>query len=263
MSFPERLKEAFENASVAEIARKLGLPHATVRNYFLGRLPAAEILSRIADETKVSLNWLLTGQGPRYVATDALPRGESAVYFGEREREIIEGLAREGSRNFDQQVRELVLEALLTRGLITNQVQGASLMFFGEHVPKLISMRLMGEIAAGKPIDIFEQDEVVLVPEDFVVRGRENIVLRVRGDSMEDEGIFEGDLVIAVEAVEANNGDMVIALVDGDKATVKRFYRERNQVRLEPRSSRHKPMYLSPERVRIQGIVRGIFRRTM
>jgi len=63
---------------------------------------------------------------------------------------------------------------------------------------------------------------------------------------MEDEGIFEGDLIIGVEAVDANNGDMVIALIDGDKATVKRFYRERNQIRLEPRSSKHMPMYLTP-----------------
>lgn len=263
MSFAERLQEAFAAASMAEIARRLGLPHATVRNYFNGRLPAADILGKIADETNVSLNWLLTGNGPRYVAADTLPRGESSVYFGEKEREIIDELAMEAGRSFDEQVRELVLESLIGRGLISNEVQGANLTFFGDHVPKLVPMRLMGEIAAGKPLDVFEQDETVLVPEDFVVRGRENIVLRVRGDSMEDEGIFEGDLIIGVEAVEAHNGDMVIALVDGDKATVKRFYRERNQIRLEPRSSRHKPMILSPERVQIQGIVRGIFRRTM
>lgn len=263
MNFSDRLKEAFSDASMAEIARRLGLPHATVRNYFQGRLPAAEILSRIADETNVSLNWLLTGAGPRYISADYLPRGEASIFFGEREELIITELAAKSGRKFDEEVRELVLESLLARGLITNSVQDANLIFFGDHVPKLVSMRLMGEIAAGRPLDVFEQDETVLVPEDFVVRGRENIVLRVRGDSMEDEGIFEGDLIIAIEAVEANNGDMVIALVDGEKATVKRFYKERNQIRLEPRSSKHKPMYLSPERVRIQGIVRGIFRRTM
>jgi repressor LexA len=261
--FSIRLQETFSGASMAEIARKLGVPHATVRNYFHGRLPAAEILERIVKETNVSLNWLLTGRGSRYVSLSQLPRGESSIFFGDREQQIIDNLAKQSGRAFDEEVRELVLEALLARGLITDEVVGSNLIFFGDHVPKLIAMRLMGEIAAGKPLDVFEQDETVLVPEDFVVRGRENIVLRVRGDSMEDEGIFEGDLIIGVEAVEANNGDMVIALIDGDKATVKRFYRERSQIRLEPRSSKHKPLFLAPERVQIQGIVRGIFRRTM
>jgi repressor LexA len=261
--FPERLRLAFGGASMAEVARRLGLPHATIRNYFQGRLPAADILERIANETNVSLSWLLMGLGPRYVSVELLPKGESSIFFGDREHEIVDNLARQSGRPFDEEVRELVLEALLKRGLITDEVQGANLIFFGDHVPKLVAMRLMGEIAAGRPLDVFEQNETVQVPEDFVVRGRENIVLRVRGDSMEDEGIFEGDLIIGVEAVDANNGDMVIALIDGDKATVKRFYRERNQIRLEPRSSKHTPMYLTPERVRIQGIVRGIFRKTV
>lgn len=262
-TFSDRLRVAFGGASMAEVARRLGLPHATVRNYFQGRLPAADILERIAKETNVSLSWLLLDLGPRYVSAELLPQGEASIFFGDREHEIIDNLVRESGRPFDEVVRELVLEALLARGLVTDEVQSANLIFFGDHIPKLVAMRLMGEIAAGKPLDVFEQDETVQVPEDFVVRGRENIVLRVRGDSMEDEGIFDGDLIIGVEAVEANNGDMVIALIDGDKATVKRFYRERNQIRLEPRSSKHQPMYLSPDRVRIQGVVRGIFRKTM
>jgi repressor LexA len=263
VGFGERLKEAFGNAGTAEIARRLGITYQAAKNYVEGRIPPAEKLIEISRSTNCSIHWLLTGEGSREVEVFKLPEGEAPVYFGEREHEIISELARSQDRDFDEQVRQLVLEALLARGLITQEVHGANLIFFGEHVPKLIPMRLWGEIAAGKPIDVFEQDESVLVPEDFVVRGRENIVLRVRGDSMEDDGIFEGDIIIAVQSSEANNGDMVIALVDGDKSTVKRFYRERNQIRLEPRSSRHKPMYFAPERVQIQGIVRGIFRRTM
>ena len=61
--FQDRLKQVFDNASMAEIARRLELPHATVRNYFQGRMPAPEVLIKIANETNVSLNWLLTGKG--------------------------------------------------------------------------------------------------------------------------------------------------------------------------------------------------------
>ncbi len=66
--FTERLKRAFDYQSMAEIARRLEVPHATIRNYFQGRLPAPEVLIKIADETNVSLNWLLLGQGEMYVS---------------------------------------------------------------------------------------------------------------------------------------------------------------------------------------------------
>ncbi len=189
--------------------------------------------------------------------------GESPVYFGEKEREIILELAQESDQSFDEQVRYLVLESLKARGLITDQVQGVDLLFFGREVPTLKAVRLWGEIAAGKPLDVFEEFETVLVPEEFLTVGRENFALRVRGDSMEDEGILEGDIIICYESHVANNGDTVVALIDGSQATVKKFYIERKQIRLQPKSKKHEPIFLSPERVQIQGIVTGIFRRTV
>src|SRR5258708_33327614 len=89
-NFPERLRLAFGGASMAEVARRLGLPHAAIRNYFQGRLPAADILERIAKETNVDLSWRLLGTGPRYVSAELLPRGESSIFFGAGGHEIID-----------------------------------------------------------------------------------------------------------------------------------------------------------------------------
>jgi len=69
--FQDRLKKVFDNGSMADIARRLELPHATVRNYFQGRMPAPEVLIKIANETNVSLNWLLTGKGELYAGAPA------------------------------------------------------------------------------------------------------------------------------------------------------------------------------------------------
>lgn len=259
----ERIRLSLSVESAPEAARMLGLSKQSVYDWQKGTLPSIETLLRICESGNTSLHWLVTGQGPRQISPLDLPKGEAPIYFGEREHQIIQKLADESGRGFDSEVRELVLETLLARGLVKDQVKGANLEFFGDFVPKLVPIRLWGEIAAGKPIDIFEQDEEVLVPEEFVVRGRDHMVLRVRGDSMEEDGVVEGDLIIGVSTSSANNGDLVVALIDGDQSTVKRFYRERDKIRLEPRNQAHEPMYFAPERVTIQGIVRGIFRRTL
>jgi len=112
---------------------------------------------------------------------ELLPKGESSIFFGDREHEIVDNLAKQSGRPFDEEVRELVLEALLKRGLITDEVQGANLIFFGDHVPKLVAMRLMGEIAAGRPLDVFEQNKTVQVPRTLSCGQREYRAPRERG----------------------------------------------------------------------------------
>jgi repressor LexA len=120
---------------------------------------------------------------------------------------------------------------------------------------------LLGAVAAGHPIEAILSQEVVAIPPDLLGRGR-TFALRVRGDSMIDEHIRDGDFVIVESRQTAENGQTVVALIDGNDATVKRFYREGNHIRLEPANPAYKPIIVKPsERVSIQGVVIGVIRK--
>jgi repressor LexA len=120
---------------------------------------------------------------------------------------------------------------------------------------------LLGAVAAGHPIEAILSQEVVAVPPDLLGRGR-TFALRVRGDSMIDEHIRDGDFVVVESRQTAENGQTVVALIDGNDATVKRFYREGNHIRLEPANPAYKPIIIKPsERVSIQGVVIGVIRK--
>jgi repressor LexA len=91
-------------------------------------------------------------------------------------------------------------------------------------------------------------------------RGR-TFALRVRGDSMIEENIQDGDIIIVASQKTADNGQVVVALIDGNYATVKKFYREPDFIRLEPANPQFKPIFVkTPERIQIQGVVRGLIR---
>ncbi|HEX6306702.1 MAG TPA: transcriptional repressor LexA [Longimicrobiales bacterium] len=125
-----------------------------------------------------------------------------------------------------------------------------------------VELPLLGLVAAGRPIEAVPDQESVAVPEDMVGRGGRHYVLKVRGDSMIDEQIRDGDYVIVSSRNTADNGDMVVALVHGDSATVKKFYRERDgRVRLQPANVTMSPMYFSSDDVTVQGVVVGVIRR--
>ncbi|MGE5731960.1 MAG: transcriptional repressor LexA, partial [Gemmatimonas sp.] len=97
-----------------------------------------------------------------------------------------------------------------------------------EATPRAIELPLLGSVAAGMPIEALEQNETLCVPETLVGRSGSHYVLRVRGNSMIDEQIRDGDFVVVNERQRADNGEMVIALLNGSSATVKKFYRERD-----------------------------------
>ncbi len=100
------------------------------------------------------------------------------------------------------------------------------------------------------------------VPDDFLRRTGSHYVLRVRGDSMIDEQIRDGDYIVVNARPTAENGEMVVALVDGDSATVKKLYREPDgRVRLQPANPGMKPMIYAADRVMVQGVVVGVLRR--
>jgi repressor LexA len=119
---------------------------------------------------------------------------------------------------------------------------------------------LLGLVAAGQPIEAILSNETVAVPKAMVGRGR-MFALRVRGDSMIDENIQDNDIIIVSSQETAENGQLVVALIDGNYATVKKFYREPDFIRLEPANPQFKPIFIkTPERIQIQGVVRGLIR---
>ena len=125
-----------------------------------------------------------------------------------------------------------------------------------------VELPLLGSVAAGLPIEALRDNEdTVAVPHDMVPKGN-NYVLRVKGNSMVDEQIRDGDYIIVNSRVTADNGEMVVALVGGESATVKMFYRERDgRIRLQPANPTMQPMYFQPAEVQIQGIVVGVIRK--
>ena len=115
----------------------------------------------------------------------------------------------------------------------------------GELRVAAVELPLHGNVAAGMPIEAIEDNESIAVPEDMISGSlNEHYVLRVRGSSMIEEQIRDGDYVIVQSRNTAHNGEMVIALVDGENATMKKFYREENEIRLQPANSTLTPMYL-------------------
>ncbi len=142
-----------------------------------------------------------------------------------------------------------------------NESRGIEVLPSAE-TPRAMSLPLLGTVAAGLPIEAIQMPESIGVPEDFVRRGGNHYVLRVRGNSMIDEQIRDGDFVIVNEKHSADNGEMVIALIDGTSATVKKFYRERDgRIRLQPANEAMTPIYVHENDISIQGIVVGVLRR--
>jgi repressor LexA len=125
---------------------------------------------------------------------------------------------------------------------------------------RAVELPLLGYVAAGAPIEAVAGTETISVPEEMVSR-RETYVLRVRGSSMIDEQIRDGDFVIVEDRKSAENGEMVIALVGGNDVTLKKFYREPNQIRLQPANPAMTPIMVPPDQVQIQGVVVGVLRR--
>jgi repressor LexA len=127
-----------------------------------------------------------------------------------------------------------------------------------EMAPAAASLPLLGLVAAGLPIEPFPHEESIEVPSALLGKG-EHFVLRVRGDSMVEDGIRDGDYIVVARRQTAENGQTVVALIKGE-ATLKRFYAEGRQVRLQPANPAMKPLLVPARDVRIQGVVTGLIR---
>ena len=125
-----------------------------------------------------------------------------------------------------------------------------------------VELPLAGFVAAGQPIESIQQNQDTLaLPLGVVSDGHAHYALQVRGESMIDDGIFDGDYVIMESREDARNGEMVVALINNQEATLKRFYRENGHVRLQPANSTVAPIIVSGQDIRIHGVVVGIWRR--
>lgn len=129
----------------------------------------------------------------------------------------------------------------------------------GSHAAKLVNAPIIGEIAAGQPIEAYEdRTETMTLPAELAPR-HDTFVLRVRGKSMIEDHIDNGDYVVIQPQDTARDGEIVVAILDDNTATLKRFYKERDRVRLQPANSEMEPIYARD--VKIQGKVIGVIRR--
>jgi repressor LexA len=124
-----------------------------------------------------------------------------------------------------------------------------------------VSLPLLGVVAAGTPIEAIEDAQSFEVPADLVPRGGRSYVLRVRGDSMIDEQIRDGDYVVVENRSDAADGETVVALIRGEETTLKKLYRQGPTVRLQPANAKMEPLAIPAQDLEIQGVVCGLVRR--
>jgi repressor LexA len=124
-----------------------------------------------------------------------------------------------------------------------------------------VEIPLLGRVAAGRPIEALPQNQEQLsVPASLTARVPRCFALQVQGDSMMDEGILDGDYVVLEPRETADNGEVVVALLNGDEATLKRFYRENGHIRLQPSNAAMEPIIVTSADIAVQGVVVGLVR---
>jgi repressor LexA len=142
-----------------------------------------------------------------------------------------------------------------------NESRSVELVQRGQGRPS-VELPLLGAVAAGLPIEAIPDTQTLAVPPDMVRRQKDNYVLRVEGNSMIEEQIRDGDYIVVQAQPSAEDGEMVVALVRGDSATVKKLYREaQGRIRLQPANPTMKPIVLDADDVQIQGVVVGVIRK--
>ncbi|AKM82792.1 TPA: transcriptional repressor LexA [Candidatus Berkelbacteria bacterium] len=122
---------------------------------------------------------------------------------------------------------------------------------------RTFTIPLLGAIAAGMPIEAIRTNETIDIPKDMM--GKNVFALKVRGDSMIDDGIFDGDYIVIEQTNSPHDGEIVVALIENEMATLKRFYREKDCIRLQPANSNYNP--IRTNKVTIQGRVKGVIRK--
>lgn len=158
------------------------------------------------------------------------------------------------------------IESLVNKGMLQkgdNEARSIQLVQ-ASHIDPTSSFELpiLGLVAAGQPIETLGVHPETLEVPSFMVGRKNSYVLQVKGDSMIDEGIHTGDYVVVMEKPTPSNGEMVIALINGGEATLKRYYKEKNHIRLQPSNAAMEPIIIEPGTpIEIQGTVIGLIRK--
>lgn len=177
--------------------------------------------------------------------------------------EIGEGLGLSSLATVHKHISNLEKKGLLTRDY--NRSRSIDLVAPKGRLKQAMAVNstmvlpLVGRIAAGQPIEAIQNPETISLA-DFV-RSKNIFVLEVSGESMQDEHIMDGDYVLVEKSKTAHNGDIVVALVNGSDATLKRFYREGDNIRLQPSNAKMQPIMVPAAAVEIQGKVIGVLRK--
>jgi repressor LexA len=171
-------------------------------------------------------------------------------------REIAEGLGLSSPATVFEHIRALHAKGFLR--MDEGEARSVELAPKAGWFTKAIELPLIGQIAAGQPIEAIEERERIAIPIELLPN-LNCFVLQVKGDSMIDDGIFDGDYVVVERNFYPKNGDVVVALLEHEFATLKRYYREHTRIRLQPANRKMKPFYV--KNPTIQGIVRAVLRR--
>ena len=150
------------------------------------------------------------------------------------------------------------VETLKDKGYLdTDERSARSIVLTEDPLTEVIGVPLLGAIAAGAPIEAIRTNETIDIPHDMA--GKNTFALRVRGDSMIEDAIMNGDYVIIEATSHVRDGEIVVALLDDGTVTLKRIYREANRIRLQPANKTMQPIYV--QQVTVQGRVKGVIRR--
>jgi repressor LexA len=151
------------------------------------------------------------------------------------------------------------LKALAKKGLIIREENCARAIQLVDHRPPSIGLPFLGKVAAGNPVEAIDQNERLEV--DAMFAGPKRFVLQVRGNSMIEDHIMDGDFVVIEEQKNASNGERVVAMIDGD-VTLKRFYQDKDHIRLEPANKSMQPIIVDPSQdPNILGVLVGVLRK--
>jgi repressor LexA len=153
------------------------------------------------------------------------------------------------------------LEALERRGHLHRDPNCARAIQLSSTDGGVQSIPLLGYVAAGHPIEAVSNPETLQIPESFLPGRNQHFVLRVKGESMIDAHIQDGDYVVVESRETARTGDMVVALIDDENVTLKKYYPEGSQVRLQPANETLAPIFVDSERIKIQGVVVSVMRK--